>query len=91
MPWFVDIAVRRRDDVAEVEIVDTGCGIREDLMPRVFDRFFRAVPPDIEGTGLGLAICKAIADRHGLTLHLRNRGDRTGLIATISAPLSAAA
>ena len=88
---IVDIAVRRRDDSAEVEIVDTGCGIREDLMPRVFDRFFRAVPPDTDGTGLGLAICKAIADRHGLTLRLRNRGDRTGLIATVSARLSAAA
>ena len=79
----VDVAVRLRGERAEIEVADTGCGIKEELLPRVFDRFFRAVPPDTEGTGLGLAICKAIADRHGLSITLRNR-DTGGLSATVS-------
>ena len=83
----VDVAVRIRDGVAEVEVADTGCGIRDEALPRVFDRFFRAAPPDIEGTGLGLAICRAIADRHGLVIALRNRADGPGLVATVSIPL----
>ena len=87
----VDVAIRVRNGLAELEVSDTGCGIPETLMPRVFDRFFRAVPPDIEGTGLGLAICKAIADRHGLKIKLCNRKDRQGLIATLEAPLHPAA
>ena len=79
----VDIGVRARDGQVTVEIADTGCGIREEAMPRIFDRFFRAAPPDIEGTGLGLAICKAIAMRHGLVVALRNR-EGGGLVATVT-------
>lgn len=84
----IDIGVKARDGLVTVEIADTGCGIREDAMPRIFDRFFRAAPPDIEGTGLGLAICKAIATRHGLVVALRNR-DGGGLIATVTGKTAA--
>jgi len=66
-----------------VEIADTGCGIPRDLLPRVFDRFFRAAPPGIEGNGLGLSIVKAIADRHALEVELAPR-DGGGLVATVS-------
>lgn len=80
----VDVAVRARDQAVTVEIADTGCGIREDALPRVFDRFFRAAPPEIEGTGLGLAICKVIATRYGLAITLKNRESGRGLVATVS-------
>lgn len=88
---LVDVSVRRRGTAAEVEVADTGYGIKEEALPRVFDRFFRAAPQGIEGTGLGLAICRAIADRYGFTVSLRNRPDRRGLIATVVAPLQPAA
>lgn len=81
---LVDVAVRVIGARVEVEVADTGCGIRDDALPRVFDRFFRAAPADIEGTGLGLAICKAIATRHRLVVSLRNRDNELGLIATVS-------
>lgn len=81
----VDVSIRRLDGHAVVEISDTGCGLPKDLVPRAFDRFFRAAPPDIEGNGLGLAIVKAVADRHGLTVQLTPR-EGGGLTARVSGP-----
>jgi two-component system OmpR family sensor kinase len=79
----VDVSIRPCGDRVVVEIADAGCGIPKDLLPRVFDRFFRAAPPGIEGNGLGLSIVKAIADRHDLAVELGPR-DGGGLVATVS-------
>ncbi len=81
----VDVGVRIDEGRVVVEVADTGCGIPEELLPRVFDRFFRAPGLVTDGTGLGLAICRAIARRHGLSLTLRNRATG-GLVATVSGP-----
>ena len=79
----VDVNIRQCGGRAVVEIADTGCGMPSDLLPRVFDRFFRAAPPGIEGNGLGLSIVKVIADRHDLHIELGPR-DGGGLVATVS-------
>ncbi|QCP53459.1 HAMP domain-containing histidine kinase [Trinickia violacea] len=80
----IDLSLQVRDDLVWVEVTDTGPGIAEDLLPRVFDRFFRA-NFDIEGSGLGLSIVKAIANKYGGTTTLRNRNDgQTGIVASIS-------
>jgi two-component system, OmpR family, sensor kinase len=79
----VNVSIRPCGERAVVEIADTGCGIPRDLLPRVFDRFFRAAPPGIEGNGLGLSIVKVIADRHDLQIELGPR-DGGGLVATVS-------
>jgi two-component system, OmpR family, sensor kinase len=80
----VDVRVLQADGRVAVEVVDTGPGIPQDLLPRVFDRFYR-VPGNgsSNGSGLGLAIAQAAAERAGLLLTLRNRQDRSGLIARI--------
>jgi two-component system OmpR family sensor kinase len=49
----------------------------------VFDRFFRAPGNGAGGSGLGLSIAQAAAQRCGLSLTLRNREDRSGLIARV--------
>jgi two-component system OmpR family sensor kinase/two-component system sensor histidine kinase QseC len=79
----VDVAVVVTGQEARIEIRDTGPGIAEKEMPRVFERFFRARPQDSEGSGLGLAIAKAAADRQGARLALAMREDRPGLIACL--------
>ena len=82
---LVDVAVATRPcGGCAVSIADTGPGIDPALLPRVFDRFFRAAPAGVEGTGLGLAIGRAIAERHGLRLTVANRTDRSGLRVVVS-------
>ncbi|MBX5167432.1 histidine kinase [Rhizobium sp. NZLR4b] len=79
----VDVAVEVTGEEARIEIRDTGPGIAEDDMTRVFERFFRANPHDSEGSGLGLAIAKAAAERQGARVALSMRQDRPGLIACL--------
>ncbi|TAU58926.1 histidine kinase [Rhizobium ruizarguesonis] len=79
----VDVAVLVAGQEARIEIRDTGPGIAEEEMPRVFERFFRAMPQDGEGSGLGLAIAKAAAERQGVRLTLAMRDDEPGLIACL--------
>jgi two-component system, OmpR family, sensor kinase len=83
----IDIVLRRDGNGALIEVVDSGCGIPNAALPRIFDRFFRAAPPDIEGTGLGLAIAKAIADRNGYRLSIINREDAAGVVARVEMPI----
>ena len=85
----VEVSIERESANARVEIRDSGIGIREDALPRIFDRFYRAAPPDIEGTGLGLAIASKIAERNRFDLSVANRIDGKGVLALVSIRLSA--
>lgn len=61
----VTISARRINNMAEVTVCDTGIGIPEDDVKRVFNRFHRGRNASIyAGSGLGLAIIKAILDGH---------------------------
>jgi len=83
----VDLRVHPGEGVAHIVVQDTGPGIPEALLPRVFDRFFR-VSQSAEGSGLGLAIVRAIVTRYGGTVTLRNRDDgQSGLRAEVTFPL----
>jgi signal transduction histidine kinase len=66
-----------------VEVVDTGPGIPPDQLGRVFDRFFRVPGNGTRGSGLGLSIAQHAAQRCGLRIVLRNREDRSGLVARV--------
>ena len=79
----VDIRIAAANGYARVEIADTGPGISEVLLPRVFDRFFRAAGQDTEGSGIGLSIVQAIAERESATVTLANRTGSHGLIAVV--------
>ncbi len=79
----IDVSIHRAGLFSAIEIADTGCGIAEENMPRVFNRFFRAASDDSDGSGLGLSIVAAVAKHHGFRVVLKNRDDRRGLRAQI--------
>ena len=60
-------------------VQDNGPGVAPELIPRLGERFFRAVGNGNEGTGLGLAIVREIAERHGADLAIGNHADPHGL------------
>jgi signal transduction histidine kinase len=62
------ITLNNDSNMVRVTVQDTGIGIAEPDLPRIFDRFYRAkhrTTEKIEGTGLGLAIVKTVVQRHG--------------------------
>lgn len=65
-------------DGESIAICDEGPGIREDHLPFLFTRFWRAPGVEYEGAGLGLAICNEIAMAHDwrLTVSSRTVGTR---------------
>ncbi|HTO10890.1 MAG TPA: ATP-binding protein [Candidatus Binatia bacterium] len=81
------ITVRTRPGVdrALVEVQDTGPGIDEDVLPRIFDAFFTTKPAG-EGTGLGLWVSYDIAEQHGGRLYACNRPGG-GAVFTLELPL----
>jgi two-component system OmpR family sensor kinase len=79
----VDVRVLSQQGKLAIEVVDTGPGIPPELLGRVFDRFFRVPGGDTRGSGLGLSIAQSAAQRCGMSITLRNRDDRSGLIARV--------
>ncbi|MBQ6836293.1 MAG: HAMP domain-containing protein [Clostridia bacterium] len=77
------------DKMAVISVRDTGIGIPESDLPRIFERFYRvdkARSRERGGTGLGLAIAKEITEQHGGSMSISSvYGEGTTL--TMKLPL----
>jgi signal transduction histidine kinase len=69
--------------VIEVVISDTGPGIEEEALTKIFDPYFTTKKL---GIGLGLAITKKIVEEHGGQIHVKSRLHE-GTMVTISLPV----
>jgi signal transduction histidine kinase len=79
----------RAHDFAEFTIANTGAGIPAEILPRVFDPFFRgdaAHGRAIDGCGLGLSIAKWIVSSHGGTIQIESGPSKITTV-TIRLPL----
>lgn len=68
----VTVSSEKTGDVVRVTVADTGEGIPQDMLPMIFERFYRVDPSRARatgGTGLGLTIAKQLVELHGGTIH----------------------
>ncbi|WP_229891063.1 sensor histidine kinase [Streptomyces mashuensis] len=88
----VRVSVRAGEDEVEIAVRDHGPGIPEDVLPHVFDRFYKASAsrPRSEGSGLGLSIALENAHIHGGEITAANSPEG-GAVFTLTLPRDASA
>ena len=74
----VALCIRQMDNEILVEVMDTGSGIPQDELPRIFEDFFRGSNTEARGTGLGLSISKRIVEAHGGRMWVESPCPETG-------------
>ena len=79
------LQVRHENGRLLLSVADAGPGLSPDLLPRIFDKFFRAPDAPAGGSGLGLAIVKGFVEAHGGQISAANRPGG-GAIFSISIP-----
>ncbi len=82
------LVVRTRTDNngnCEMDIIDTGTGIPQDIQDRIFETFF-TTKAEGQGTGLGLPIVKDIVEKHKGQIKLESEQGK-GTTVTVSLPL----
>jgi len=87
----VRVEAQRSSGRVSIAVQDRGCGIAQEHLPRLFERFYvvdRGRSRNLGGTGLGLAIVKHIAQVHGGSVDVRSEVGK-GSTFTLSLPLEA--
>ena len=65
---MIRLTARQQDDAILISVSDTGPGVPQEYLPKIFDRFWRAPGTKQTGSGLGLAIAKGVVLAHGGTI-----------------------
>ena len=85
----VDLRIWTEDHTAKVSVTDRGVGISEDVLPKIFGKFFHLDPrperPE-SGAGLGLSMAMAIAKAHGGGIDVQSRSGE-GAAFTVCLPM----
>jgi two-component system sensor histidine kinase KdpD len=71
----ITIEARMTNQHVEVSISDNGPGIPQELLDRIFDKFYRLPGTATGGTGLGLSISRGLVEAHNGTLIAENRAE----------------
>lgn len=72
----VQLTVRRLKQMVEIVVTDTGCGISEAFLSKIFERFYQVDNDDsgnVLGTGIGLALTKGIVDLHKGNIEVKSQ------------------
>ena len=89
---MITLRAAAEDDQMRISVSDEGIGIRENDLPRIFERFYRADKArsrELGGTGLGLSIVKHTAQLHGGTAQAQSEPGK-GTTISVLLPLSRA-
>jgi len=85
----VRVSVREEESQAVLEVADTGIGIPEELLPRVFDLFVqgqRSIDRNVGGLGIGLTLVKRLTELHNGTVTADSDGIDRGSRFVIRVP-----
>jgi signal transduction histidine kinase len=85
----VEIRIEDQDDGVQIRVSDSGIGIPEDDLSRVFERFFQVSPTDRRregGVGIGLALAKELVELHGGSIRVSSEGRDQGTTFTVFLP-----
>jgi signal transduction histidine kinase len=82
------IRLSQRDGMAEMQFIDTGCGMTREILENIFEPFFTRSRTG-KGTGLGLTISYQIVCQHGGELDAFSAGPNQGSTFTVRLPLQA--
>jgi len=85
----VTLRVQRTDESYCFEVIDTGCGIEDEHVQKIFEPFYQvddAMTRRSDGTGLGLYICKNLSHILGGTVSIP-RSDSSGSCFALNMPL----
>jgi two-component system sensor histidine kinase KdpD len=83
----VQVRAVAENDVLTLSIADKGPGLPPEVLPHIFDKFYRAPAAAAGGTGLGLAIVKGFVEAQGGRIEAANQ-PTGGAIFTIRLPLT---
>ncbi|MEK7604403.1 MAG: ATP-binding protein [Patescibacteria group bacterium] len=86
----VTVTLSQKSSVVRVEIADTGVGISDDVIPKLFKKFSRAdaQKANILGTGLGLYIAKVFIDAHHGSVRVESTGKDKGSTFIVELPIT---
>lgn len=83
----VGISARCDDVNLIIQVLDSGSGVPDSELKRIFEKFYRIPDPEsVSGTGLGLSICNGIVEAHGGRIWASNQPDG-GFMITVELPL----
>lgn len=79
------------NDYAEITVTDTGVGLDEKNIGKIFERFYQAKNAGaVQGFGIGLDLCRSMVELHHGTIEAANRTDTRGSRFTVRIPLGRA-
>lgn len=85
----VTVRLRQRDNSTLLEVIDTGCGIAEEEVPHLFERFYRGRAGEarsVEGSGIGLSLVRELVKLHAGTVEVTSKLGQ-GTTVAVSVPL----
>lgn len=85
----ISVSVKGNDSSVEIEVADSGKGIKPEFLPYVFERFRQAdnsYTREVGGLGLGLAIVNHLVEMHDGTIAVKSEGENRGAVFTITLP-----
>ena len=83
----IDVVLKQKNQIIEVQIKDHGIGMSEEEKDRIFKRFYQIDKSHSErGSGLGLAIAKRIVDLSGGTITVNSK-ENVGTTMIVSLPI----